>query len=239
MTLQSPKKHLITNKMTEKILILDFGSQYTQLIARKIRECGVYCEIHPFNRIPSIDSSVRGVVLSGSPASVLDADAPQPDLNEIRGRLPLLGVCIVMMAVILIICSTLIAVSGIESKTVKLRQVMLEQDIMAKDIAIDFVKGKLYKTITDDAGNTQEVPVFDYTYKNGLFTGTYKGHSVTLSRTEITVTETPESENPIKSWTETITISRQNGETEVSVKVTEKDGNKTRIVTSWTNGSVI
>ena len=93
MTLQSPKKHLITNKMMEKILILDFGSQYTQLIARKIRECGVYCEIHPFNRIPSIDSSVRGVVLSGSPASVLDADAPQPDLNEIRGRLPLLGVC--------------------------------------------------------------------------------------------------------------------------------------------------
>ena len=121
---------------------------------------------------------------------------------------------------------------------------MLEQDIMAKDIAIDFVKGKLYKTITDDAGNTQEVPVFDYTYKNGLFTGTYKGHSVTLSRTEITVTETPESENPIKSWTETIEISRQNGGTEltvlvVSVEVTEKDGNKTRIVTSWTNGSVI
>ena len=150
-----------------------------------------------------------------------------------------LATCIVMMAVILIICSTLIAVSGIESKTVKLRQVMLEQDIMAKDIAIDFVKGKLYKTITDDAGKTQEVPVFDYTYKNGLFTGTYKGHFVKLSRTEITVTETPESENPIKSWTETITISRQNGETEVSVKVTEKDGNKTRIVTSWTNGSVI
>ena len=151
-----------------------------------------------------------------------------------------LATCIVMMAVILIICSTLIAVSGIESKTVKLRQVMLEQDIMAKDIAIDFVKGKLYKTITDDAGNTQEVPVFDYTYKNGLFTGTYKGHSVTLSRTEITVTETPESENPIKSWTETIEISRNEEPVlVVSVGVTEKDGNKTRIVTSWTNGSVI
>ena len=116
---------------------------------------------------------------------------------------------------------------------------------MAKDIAIDFVKGNLYKTITDGAGNTQEVPVFDYTEdENGLFTGTYKGHFVTLSRTEITVTETPESENPIKSWTETIEISRQNGGTEltvlvVSVEVTEKDGNKTRIVTSWTNGSVI
>ena len=174
-----------------------------------------------------------------------------------------LATCIVMMAVILIICSTLIAVSGIESKTVKLRQVMLEQDIMAKDIAIDFVKGKLYKTITDDAGNTQEVPVFEYEYdkENGLFTSkdAYKGHFVKLSRTENTKPEnsepensepenpapenpepgTPEPENPIKSWTETITISRQNGETEVSVKVTEKDGNKTRIVTSWTNGSVI
>ena len=152
-----------------------------------------------------------------------------------------LATCIVMMAVILIICSTLIAVSGIESKTVKLRQVMLEQDIMAKDIAIDFVKGSLNKdtTVTNESVNPSEVPVFTYNEENGLFTGTYKGHFVTLSRTEITVTETPESENPIKSWTETITISRQNGETEVSVKVTEKDGNKTRIVTSWTNGSVI
>ena len=146
-----------------------------------------------------------------------------------------LATCIVMMAVILIICSTLIAVSGIESKTVKLRQVMLEQDIMAKDIAIDFVKGKLYKTITDDAGNTQEVPVFDYTYENGLFTGTYKGHFVTLR-----IIENTKPENPIKSWTEEIEISR-NGETVlvVRVDVTEKDGNKTRIVTSWTNGSVI
>ena len=152
-----------------------------------------------------------------------------------------LATCIVMMAVILIICSTLIAISGIESKTVKLRQVMLEQDIMAKDIAIDFVKGSLNKdtTVTNESVNPSEVPVFTYNEENGLFTGTYKGHFVTLSRTEITVTETPESENPIKSWTETITISRQNGETEVSVKVTEKDGNKTRIVTSWTNGSVI
>ena len=157
-----------------------------------------------------------------------------------------LATCIVMMAVILIICSTLIAISGIESKTVKLRQVMLEQDIMAKDIAIDFVKGKLYKTITDGAGNTQEVPVFDYTEdENGLFTGTYKGHFVKLRIIENTKPEnpepgTPEPENPIKSWTEEITISRQNGTVlVVSVKVTEKDGNKTRIVTSWTNGSVI
>ncbi len=79
--------------MTEKILIVDFGSQYTQLIARRIREMQVYCEIHPFNNLPPLDGSVRGVVLSGSPSSVRDAAAPHIALDEIKGRLPLLGVC--------------------------------------------------------------------------------------------------------------------------------------------------
>ncbi len=79
--------------MQEKILILDFGSQYTQLIARRVRELNVYCEIHPFNHFPAPDSSVRGVILSGSPWSVRDARAPFPDLDGIKGRLPLLGVC--------------------------------------------------------------------------------------------------------------------------------------------------
>ncbi len=77
----------------EKILILDFGSQYTQLIARRVRELNVYCEIHPFNNPPAIDESIKGVILSGSPASVRDAAAPQPDLTQIKGKLPLLGVC--------------------------------------------------------------------------------------------------------------------------------------------------
>ncbi len=79
--------------MTEKILILDFGSQYTQLIGRRLRELNVYCEIHPFNKVPALDASVRGVILSGSPFSVRDANAPQPDLSNIKGRLPLLAVC--------------------------------------------------------------------------------------------------------------------------------------------------
>ena len=77
----------------EKILILDFGSQYTQLIARRVRELNVYCEIHPFNKIPVPDASVRGVILSGSPFSVRDEHAPAPDLSAIKGKLPLLGVC--------------------------------------------------------------------------------------------------------------------------------------------------
>lgn len=77
----------------EKILILDFGSQYTQLIARRVRELNVYCEIHPFNKIPTLDASVKGVILSGSPFSVRDKNAPTPDLSQIKSKLPLLGVC--------------------------------------------------------------------------------------------------------------------------------------------------
>ena len=78
--------------MLEKILILDFGSQYTQLIARRIRELNVYCEIHPFNHIPSLDQGFIGVILSGSPCSVLDDGAPDIDLS-IFEEIPLLGVC--------------------------------------------------------------------------------------------------------------------------------------------------
>ncbi len=76
----------------EKILIIDLGSQYTQLIARRIREINVYCEIHPYNNLPSAEG-FKGVILSGSPYSVRDENAPQIDLSQIKGRLPLLGVC--------------------------------------------------------------------------------------------------------------------------------------------------
>jgi len=79
--------------LQEKILILDFGSQYTQLIARRVREINVYCEIYPFNHFPEPDESVKGVILSGSPSSVRDKNAPVPDLKSIKGSLPLLGVC--------------------------------------------------------------------------------------------------------------------------------------------------
>lgn len=79
--------------MQEQILILDFGSQYTQLIARRLRELNVYCEIHPYNKIPKITSDIKGVILSGSPHSVREENPPKPDLSEIKGKLPLLGVC--------------------------------------------------------------------------------------------------------------------------------------------------
>ena len=79
--------------MVEKIIILDFGSQFTQIIGRRLRELNVYCEIHPFNNVPKLDSSVKGVILSGSPFSVRDEQAPQIDLSSIKGKLPLLAIC--------------------------------------------------------------------------------------------------------------------------------------------------
>jgi GMP synthase (glutamine-hydrolysing) len=79
--------------MTEKILIFDFGSQYTQLIGRRLRELNVYCEIYPYNKVPTLDKSVKGVILSGSPYSVSGENAPQIDLQSIKGRVPLLGLC--------------------------------------------------------------------------------------------------------------------------------------------------
>lgn len=79
--------------MQEKIIILDFGSQYTQLIARRVRELSVYCEIHPYNKIPLIDESVKGIILSGSPFSVRQVDSPALDLQQFQGKLPILGVC--------------------------------------------------------------------------------------------------------------------------------------------------
>ncbi len=79
--------------MHEKIIILDFGSQYTQLIARRVRELNIYCEIHPWNKCPELTDNTKGVILSGSPFSVRDAASPKPDLTKIKGKLPLLGVC--------------------------------------------------------------------------------------------------------------------------------------------------
>ena len=79
--------------MQETILILDFGSQYTQLIARRVRELNVFCDIHPYNNFPKDLPGLKGVILSGSPFSVRDQNAPFPDLSGIKGMLPVLGVC--------------------------------------------------------------------------------------------------------------------------------------------------
>jgi GMP synthase (glutamine-hydrolysing) len=79
--------------MPQQILILDFGSQYTQLIARRVRELNVYCEIHPFNKVPALTPDIMGVILSGSPCSVRQENAPSVDLSLFRNKVPLLGVC--------------------------------------------------------------------------------------------------------------------------------------------------
>jgi GMP synthase (glutamine-hydrolysing) len=77
----------------DKIIILDFGSQYTQLIARRIRELNVYCEIRPYSKLGTPDPAVKGIILSGSPASIRDAKAPVVDLQSVKGKLPMLGIC--------------------------------------------------------------------------------------------------------------------------------------------------
>jgi len=79
--------------MQHKVLILDFGSQYTQLIARRVRELNIFSEIKPYNNLPKSLDAYKAVILSGSPFSVRAADAPHPDLSEIKGKKPLLGVC--------------------------------------------------------------------------------------------------------------------------------------------------
>jgi GMP synthase (glutamine-hydrolysing) len=79
--------------MTEKILILDFGSQYTQLIARAVREQNVYCEIIPYHKTIEYDKGLKGIILSGSPFSVNEEDSPSVDIQAIAKRLPVLGIC--------------------------------------------------------------------------------------------------------------------------------------------------
>lgn len=79
--------------MQEQILILDFGSQFTQIIARRLREMNVYCEIHPFNKIPELTPDIKGVILSGSLHSVRQENPLNPNLDNIKGKLPLLGIC--------------------------------------------------------------------------------------------------------------------------------------------------
>ncbi len=85
--------NLPSQPMTEKVLILDFGSQYTQLIARAVREANVFCEIIPFSKKIKIDSSVKGVILSGSPFSVNDKNSPQVDIKSLAEKTPVLGIC--------------------------------------------------------------------------------------------------------------------------------------------------
>ena len=77
--------------MQNNVLILDFGSQYTQLIARRVRELNIYCEIYPFHKVPENLDSFKAVILSGSPLSVRAEDAAHPDLSKIKGNKPLLG----------------------------------------------------------------------------------------------------------------------------------------------------
>jgi GMP synthase (glutamine-hydrolysing) len=85
--------YYLRRTMTDKILILDFGSQYTQLIARAVRECNVYCEIVPYHKPVVKDEYLKGIILSGSPFSVNDEKAPMVDVELLTKSLPVLGIC--------------------------------------------------------------------------------------------------------------------------------------------------
>ena len=89
----APKAGEIPHGAKEAVAIIDFGSQYTQLIARRVRELNVFCDIHPYNKYPKDIPGLKGVILSGSPFSVRDQNAPSPDLEGIKGVIPVLGVC--------------------------------------------------------------------------------------------------------------------------------------------------
>ncbi|WP_088340820.1 glutamine-hydrolyzing GMP synthase [Robiginitalea sediminis] len=79
--------------MQNNVLILDFGSQYTQLIARRVRELNIFCEIKPYNKLPENLEEFKAVILSGSPFSTLSEEAPHPDLSRIKGHKPMLAIC--------------------------------------------------------------------------------------------------------------------------------------------------
>jgi carbamoylphosphate synthase small subunit len=83
----------LRSNMTEKILILDFGSQYTQLIARAVREANVYCEIIPFHKSFEYEPGLKGIILSGSPFSVNEEKAPDVKVQEFIKKIPVLGIC--------------------------------------------------------------------------------------------------------------------------------------------------
>ena len=91
--IQTSINFLTSQQMTQKILILDFGAQYTQLIARAVREANVYCEIIPFNKEIEFTPGLKGVILSGSPFSVNEENAPTVNVKAIAEKVPVLGIC--------------------------------------------------------------------------------------------------------------------------------------------------
>lgn len=121
--------------MPDSILIVDFGSQYTQLIARRVRELDVYCEIHPYNHLPDLSSDLKGVILSGSPCSVKDSDAPHVDLT-IFSALPVLGVCYGAQLMAHIHGGDVVASEIREYGRAKLTNVNAHYDLM-KEIPLD------------------------------------------------------------------------------------------------------
>jgi len=158
--------------MQEKILILDFGSQYTQVIARRVRELNVYCEIYPFNKIPEIDETYKGIILSGSPFSVKDKNAPSIDIFKERHNLPVLAVCYGAQLLALD-CGGEVASSKIrEYGRANLSKVKIDNKLlkgMSKHSEVWMSHGDTIKTIPDSfeiIAGTNEVKIAAFQIKN-------------------------------------------------------------------------
>tara|TARA_B100000963_G_scaffold35943_1_gene26906 strand:+ start:628 stop:1377 length:750 start_codon:yes stop_codon:yes gene_type:complete len=162
--------------MDEKILILDFGSQYTQLIARRVRELNIYCEIFPFNNIPKITDEYQGVILSGSPSSVHDKNPPKVDFT-LFNNIPVLGICygaqLIANANNCIVTKSKIREYGraklsyVNSESLLMKGVKLDSDVWMSH-------GDSITEITDSfqiLASTKDVKITSYNLKNKNYYG--------------------------------------------------------------------
>ncbi len=161
--------------MKEKVIILDFGAQFTQLIARRLRELNVYCEIFPYNKLPEDHLSAKAIILSGSPFSVLDENALYTDLSKFIGKLPVMGVCYGAQL-------TAHQLGGKVSKTLKREygkasiQITKKDDVIFKGLSVEsqvwMSHGDSIEAIPDNfeiIASTHDIPVAAFKSKDGAY----------------------------------------------------------------------
>ncbi len=186
--------------MAEQILILDFGSQYTQLIARRIRELNVYCEIHPFNKIPAIIPDIKGVILSGSPCSVRDEGSPDIDLSLLK-NVPVLGVCYGAQLIAQKTGGKVLPSQMREYGRARLSKVN-QQDELLKEISIDSQVWMSHGDTIESIGSDYEIIASTSSVKVAAFRK--KGGKIYCIQFHPEVTHTTEGKNLLRNFVVTI-----------------------------------